>query len=341
MREAIMKLGVCVLWGESQDEFLDQVRLAEELKYGLIGIGESPAGWRSLPVSMALASQNTTKATIAPMVTSPFMRHPLVDANDMATLQEISGGRIAHGLATGGSTIMAISHAPALQTEIREYIHALKDLMDGKPATWEGRPVSPLRFPRKVPIYYSAFGPKALALAGEMADGVILFTNGDLEEYDRKIAIVHEAARKAGRNPKDIDVWVISFCAIRDNKVDARNDLRAFIVCNGLQFRTPETFATVPTQFKGKIEELQRRYDTSEHVVVNGKNTKLLDELGLTEFLANYDCVYGTPDDVSPVLNGLAERGVSVFVAALPGHAAKLDVMRRLREVWPQSRERA
>ena len=56
-------------------------------------------------------------------------------------------------------------------------------------------------------MYYSAFGPKALKLAGEKADGVIMFTSMDLDFTARKIQAVKDAAKAAGRDPDAIDIW--------------------------------------------------------------------------------------------------------------------------------------
>src|SRR3546814_11503013 len=91
---------------------------------------------------------------------------------------------------------------------------------------------------KPIPLYYSAFGPKALALAGEQADGVILFT-GDrhIDTLEQRIAAVHAAAREAGRDPAKIDIWAVSFASIRETRAQAIDDLKAFIVSNGMALR--------------------------------------------------------------------------------------------------------
>jgi len=327
-----MKLGVEHMWGASLEDFRAEVRLSGELGYDIIGIGDSPAGWRELYISMTIAALETDNAIITPWVTSPFLRHPLVAASSLATLQSLSGGRIAMGLATGGSNVMAAGLHPANQNQIREYWDALKDLLDGKPASYEGHRIAPLHLPYKTPIYYSAFGPKALKLAGEKADGVIMFTNMDLDLTAKKIAAVRQGAIDAGRNPDEVDIQVTAFCAIRPTRQQAIEDLKAFIVVNGMAIRTPELLARVPEQLKPALAELQRRYDPSEHVVAGGKNARMLDDLGpeLTDYLAGFDCVMGTEDEVKSLLNGLEDLGVSAFVTNMPGHADREGNMRDL-----------
>src|SRR3546814_8332326 len=82
----------------------------------------------------------------------------------------------------------------------------------------------------------------------------MLFT-GDrhIDTLEQRIAAVHAAAREAGRDPAKIDIWAVSFASIRETRAQAIDDLKAFIVVNGMALRTPEVLATVPTQFRGKI----------------------------------------------------------------------------------------
>jgi 5,10-methylenetetrahydromethanopterin reductase len=323
-----MRLGICSMWGDRLEAFREEVRLASDLGFELITVGDSPAGWHDLYVSLTLAALDAPKATLAPLVTSPFMRHPLVTACALTTIDDLSGGRVALGLATGGSTVMAIGRPPATQAEIRAEFSALRGLFAGNPVEVNDAQVKPPRFARPIPIYYSAFGPKALALAGERADGVILFAGErHLDALKDRIGAVRAAAEAAGRNPLEIDIWVISFASIRPTRAQAIDDLKAFIVVNGMAFRTPETLARVPTQFRGKIDALHARYDATEHVVVGGKNVALMEELGLTEFLADFDTVAGPVETVTAMLRQLEALGVSTFIAALPGHAAPLETI--------------
>src|SRR3546814_5911637 len=66
-----MKLGICSMWGPSLQSFREEVKLASDLGYDLVTIGDSPAGWHELYVSMTLAALDAPTATIAPLVTSP------------------------------------------------------------------------------------------------------------------------------------------------------------------------------------------------------------------------------------------------------------------------------
>ncbi|MBB35888.1 MAG: methylene-tetrahydromethanopterin reductase [Hirschia sp.] len=320
-----MKLGICSMWGESLDQFRSEVRLASDLGYDLISIGDSPSGWHEMVTTMTIAALEAPKAQIASLVTSPFMRHPLVAANAFSSLDDLTGGRAVLGLATGGSTVLAVGRMPATQTEIRAEIDAYKRLFAGEEIAWEGRPVKSLRFARPVPIYYSAFGPKALQLAGEEADGAIIFAGDqNLEATETKIKAIRDSATRAGRNADDIDIWVTSYISVRHERSQAIEDLKAFIAVNAMALRTPQALSMLPSNVRPLIEAFQTRYDPSEHVVVGGKNVQLMDEMGLTEFLQDFDTIAGPEEHMTEVMRKLDNMGVSTLIAALPGHADPL-----------------
>lgn len=326
-----MKLGICSMWGTSLDKFRAEVRLASDLGYDLISIGDSPAGWHEMVTSLTLAALDAPRARIASLVTSPFMRHPLVAANAFSSLDELTGGRVAMGLATGGSTVLAVGRMPATQHEIRAELAAYQALFAGQEIEWEGRAIKALRFARPVPIYYSAFGPKALELAGERADGVILFAGDQhLDGLAERIAAVRDAATRAGRNADGLDIWVTSYISVRPDRQQAIDDLKAFIAVNAMALRTPDALAQVPANVRPLIEAFQRRYDPTEHVVVGGRNVQLMDDMGLTGFLQDFDTIAGPERHVADVMRRLEAMGVSTLIAALPGHADPLGTIRGL-----------
>ena len=134
--------------------------------------------------------------------------------------------------------------------------------------------------------------------------------------------------------PNCTDIIVTGYCSIRPTREQALNDLKAFIVCNGLAVTfNPLLKAQIPAEYRSAIEELVQRYDTTEHVIVDGKNSQLLDELGLLDYLGQFDTIAGTPEHVSSVLQGLKDRGVSTFVINMPGHADRENTMRQLAQI--------
>jgi alkanesulfonate monooxygenase SsuD/methylene tetrahydromethanopterin reductase-like flavin-dependent oxidoreductase (luciferase family) len=125
-----MKLGIISMWGHDLAGFRDQLRLAEELGFALVGLGDSPVGWHELYVSMTIAALETKSVTLAPMVTTPIGRHPAVAAGAMSTLHDLTGGRVAFGIGTGGSMVKGLGRGLATQAETRPYLR------------WSGREIA-------------------------------------------------------------------------------------------------------------------------------------------------------------------------------------------------------
>ena len=328
-----MRLGSVSLWGQDVEAFRKELRLAEELGYEVLGVGDSPSAWQEMFVSLAVAAQATRRATLATMVTTPFMRHPKVCAGAMSSLQALSGGRMQLTIGSGGSAVASLGRKAAKTSELRDFTLATRDLLDGKPARFEGTLVPPLVHAKRMPLYLSADGPKSLALAGQIADGVVISIGLSLELVDQKLAIVRSAARQAGRDPGAIDFWGMSFVSVRDTRAAANADVTAFLaVIGGLGFKGSKMRAMLPPELLPSIEEMERRYDPTDHVVVGGKGARLVEELGLTEFLTGLSAITGSSDQVREHVAQLEKRGVSCVLAAMPGNADPEGTLRRFRQ---------
>src|SRR3546814_4319055 len=107
-----MKLGTIHNWGENLEAYRSDLRLCSDLGYDYIGIGDSPAGWHEMFLRMAIEVAETQMATVVPMVTSPFLRPPIVPANGIASLHAMSTGRAMLGLAYSGRSLMSIGREP-------------------------------------------------------------------------------------------------------------------------------------------------------------------------------------------------------------------------------------
>src|SRR3546814_9350470 len=81
---------------------------------------------------------------------SPFLRHPIVTANGIASLHAMSSGRAMLGFASGGSSVMSIGREPATLAQMAREITTFRDLFAGRGSEFEGREVKPLRYPRNV-----------------------------------------------------------------------------------------------------------------------------------------------------------------------------------------------
>ena len=176
-----------------------------------IWVSEDPEGWDAFALLGALATV-TTRCQLGTSVTSPWPRNPNLLAASVATLDQLSGGRAVLGLGRGqvewhrnvlgvetGSPLAALRETITLLRSWWQPPHQAASPLGGhfRIRDWE-RSVAPLHPP---PIYLAAAGPQALALAGELADGVIFNVLTSELALRQAIPQVRQAALAAARDP--------------------------------------------------------------------------------------------------------------------------------------------
>jgi len=137
---------------------------------------------RSAPVILAAVAQATTRLEFGAGILNPYTIHPAEIATLAATLDELSGCRFNLGLAAGAGEFLkwvGIEQSAPLAA-VRESILAVRGLLAGERVAcagrflrWSGEAYLRFTAPRVTPIYVGAMSPQMLALAGELADGVL------------------------------------------------------------------------------------------------------------------------------------------------------------------------
>jgi len=151
-----------------------------------------------------------------------------VTASLFATLNDMFGNRTVCGIGRGDSARRVIGQKPMSLATMAEAMHVIKELAEGREVEHHGRL---LRIPwvrdGKLEIWMAAYGPKALKLVGEQADGFILQTaDPDIARWT--IGSVREAARAAGRDPASITVCVAAPAYVGTDLDHQRDQLRWF-----------------------------------------------------------------------------------------------------------------
>ena len=172
--------------------------------------GESAHAWALL----GAIAQATERAGLGTGVTAPVFRHnPATVAQFIATIEEMSPGRAFLGIGSGES----LNESPCGMDwpEVGEQIERMEEaleiinrLLDGERVDHEGRffrakaAYLHTRGERRPPVYVSAFGPQAAAVAGRLGDGV--WTMGDPETAPEVIDAYRSACDDAGKEPGEI-----------------------------------------------------------------------------------------------------------------------------------------
>jgi 5,10-methylenetetrahydromethanopterin reductase len=328
-----MRLGTISLWGGNLDAFRREVGTADALGFDLVTAGDSPIGYRDLYVSLTLMALETRQATIAPMITSPHLRHPVANATAISSLHDLTGGRVAFALGAGASISLGLGLKQPKEQVMRDYLCTMRSLLNGESAKWDGGIIQPLRCARPVPIYYSAWGPKAMRIAGELADGVVIEVGSDLEQVRRNVNAVRDAARSVGRDPGKVDIWATSYISVGDSRSEALHKISALIAATAPQLGMIKgAMELVPAEYKARILEAQRRYSFAEHALAGGSNSRMIVELDLLEFLSQRNAIAGNPAQIREQIGQLEAEGISCLLAPLAGSSEPVELMEQFRD---------
>ena len=193
----------------------EDVVLAEKRGFTHAWLYDSQMLASDVYASLALCAIKTKKIFMGPGVTNPLSRIAPMTACSIATINQLAPGRTILGIGTGNTARRTLGMPAARLSQLREHVEICRALLQGKTTPYqEGERRRMIRFlnpnagwiniKKKIPIYISASGPKTLELAGEIADGVILFgaVSPSLIEY--VMGHVRTGADRAGRDPRKL-----------------------------------------------------------------------------------------------------------------------------------------
>jgi coenzyme F420-dependent oxidoreductase len=196
-----------------RQEIVEVVRQAEALGYDSVWVGES---WgRDGFTWLTQLACHTSRIKLASGIATVYSRSPALIAQTVASLDEISAGRVILGLGTSGPIVIENWHGIPFDRPLRrtrEYIEIIRLILSGERVNYQGDifrlkgfrlPFAPIR--AKISIYVASLGPQNLRLTGELADGwlPIYLDASHLQDFQRDLA---HGAEKAGRSLSAIDV---------------------------------------------------------------------------------------------------------------------------------------
>jgi len=229
-----MRIGLCLSGNFAMQDIVQSARAAEASGWDSIWLGEDYffRGGATMAAAVAMA---TSRVDIGLGIMTPLPRHPALMAMEIAALQELSGGRIVPGVGAGvGSWMrqMGFDYRSPL-TVMREGVELTRRLLAGETVTEHGlfhlRGVK-LHFPTvAAPVLLGAVGPKALELAGEIADGTVLsvLAGPDYVRWARQH--IREGLRMAGRENEAHLVVAYLLLTLADSRSEARELIRPVV----------------------------------------------------------------------------------------------------------------
>ncbi|MDT0118311.1 LLM class flavin-dependent oxidoreductase [Microbacterium sp. PRF11] len=194
------------------EQLRDAARAAEEAGVEELWLWEDcfrSSAWAAAAAALAVTDHLRIGVGIAPLP----LRNVAASAMEVATIERMFPGRLLPGFGHGVQDWMRQVGAKAASplTLMQEQVPALRALLAGESVTAEGRYVKlrdvaldwpPASAPR---VYAAAEGPKTLALAGAVADGVVLDSRHTVDEVAAAVRTVQASRAEAGR-PGSADV---------------------------------------------------------------------------------------------------------------------------------------
>ncbi|MFJ8673784.1 TIGR03842 family LLM class F420-dependent oxidoreductase [Streptomyces sp. NPDC093589] len=316
-----MDFGVVLQADPPSSAVVSLMRRAERNGFRYGWTFDSAVLWQEPFVIYSRILEHTERLIVGPMVTNPSTRTPEVTASTFATLNEMYGNRTVCGIGRGDSAMRVAGRPPNTLARLGESIGIIRDLAEGREADLGGHRVRiPWIKDGKLPVWMGAYGPKALAMAGELADGFILqLADPFLTEW--MIKAVRKAAAAAGRDPSDVTICVAAPAYVGDDLDHAREQCRWFggMVGNhvaDLVGRYGEHSGLIPEELTDYIKA-REGYDYSHHGRTGNPDTAFVPDAIVDRF-----CLLGPAEAHLDKLRGLKELGVDQF-ALYAMHDAK------------------
>jgi len=295
----------------SGPELASQARRAEQLGYHGLAISDHLLGQLSPIVAMATVAAATSTLRVSGFVLNNDLRHPAVLAQELASIDVLSGGRVDVAIGAGwnrpeyDAVGIAFDPTPVRQARLAESIAVLKGLFTGQPFSFTGEhytitdytagPV-PLQRPHP-PFFIGGGGRRTLTLAGREADTVGLAarirSNGTIDASSLTLAGAREKigwARDAAGDRFD----ALEFNTYPAGPVVVTDDLRGEVrrVIDRLRSRgaelTEQEVLDSPQFFIGSVDRLVEKF------------LQLREELGISSILL------GGIGELEPVLERLS-----------------------------------
>jgi probable F420-dependent oxidoreductase len=335
----MVSFGVTFMLDPPVSRTVEWAKRAEEVGFEYVWAWDSHVLWQEFYVTFALIGANTSKLRLGPCVTNPATRDLTVTASAIATLQEVTGGRMDIGMGRGDSARRVIGKTPVTVGHLEDAARQIKDLAEGREIDYEGTPLT-LKWSEghRLPVWFAAYGPKALRACGRTADGLIMQL-ADPYILEWSMQYVREGAEEAGRDPSAIEVQVAAPCYITADMQKARDQVRWFpaLVSNHVvdlvnRYKTAE----LPQELTDFIAA-RDHYDYSDHGRTGAEHAQFV-----TDEVVDRFCVIGTAEQCIEKLRELAALGMTQFniytMQEDPGPAGIIEDFAR--DVMPAFTER-
>ena len=271
--------------------------------------------WRDVFATLAVIAMQTSRVALGPAVTNVGTRHPTVLASAIRTVQELAPDRVRIGLGVGDSARRPLGLPPSTGRELRDGLAMVRQLLEGEPVDFAGRPLRLRDAAGPCPVYVAANGPRNLTLAGELADGVILLSGASPGALERSVGLVRQGAQAAGRDPAGLEVIASAYCHVTDDvERDARmlKPICATIAQTGglALLRMAGIEVAVPERIPEVYPDMVHAEEWGRAVDIAGRWVSDADAVAFADAF----CLFGTVDHIVERIRRVAGTGATTML---------------------------
>lgn len=291
---------------------VETARYLDANGYGAAWIGDSPPiSWGDVYATLALCSQATSRVRLRTGVTNPLTRQATVTANAIITIAKLSGGRADLGIGTGDSALRALGLKPSTLAGLARYVEEVRGICRDRGV--------------RVPVYVAASGPKALTLAGRIADGAIVSVGTHPSLVRRALERIAMGAAEAGRTLADIDVAFMAGLSIADSWEEAKREAGPLAARRAKDAHYYPDFFFPPDleHLRGEAESIATHYDYRQHLDADASHARFV-----TDRIVDAYTLAGTEEDCVRKIGDMRAAGANHLVMFPSGHD-RLGAMRR------------
>jgi probable F420-dependent oxidoreductase len=309
----MLTFGVTVLPDPPYQRLIELFQLAERHGFEYGWTYDSHMLWQESYATLPLAADRTETIKLGHFVTNPGIRDPTVTASWYATMHDISNGRMVMGIGRGDSSRRVVGLKPVRVAEFERRCAMLKDLMNGRAVEWNEKTLK-LEWVRDelpdIEMWVAGYGPKALAVAGRIGDGVIIQL-ADPQIIQWIMDTARAAAEEAGRDPGALKCIVGAPSMIDDDIQKARDQVRWFpaMVSNHVMDLIEKYGwdSEIPTALTDFVKA-RKFYDYKDHSRVGAAHGEFV-----TDEIADRFTVIGNVEQATEKLRELESVGVDQF----------------------------
>ncbi len=332
----MLTFGVTVLPDPPMSRFFDLMQQVEQQGFEYGWTYDSHILWQESYATFPVVAERTSRLKLGHFVTNPGIRDPTITASWYATMHDLSNGRMVMGIGRGDSSRRVVGLKPVRVAEFEARCAMIKELMNGRPVVWNEKELQ-LTWARTdvpdIPMWIAGYGPKALAVAGRVADGVIIQL-ADPQIIQWIMDTARKAAEEAGRDPSELKCIVGAPSHIGDDMAAARDQVRWFpaMVSNHVMDLIEKYGwdSEIPSALTDFVKA-RKFYDYKDHSRVGAAHGEFV-----TDEICDRFCVLGTPEQAIAKLRELESVGVDQFNIYLMTEGQKETLETYGRDILPK-----